>query len=281
MLIDCLGYVVTQVVAQNDLWRLAQLRPSDKFSFTSITWNQALELEERVTKFLANIKAGSPFPLDWVLSQQEVGDGVLHSGETLTIRQAGERAILCVFDGNFSVRVRARVEQLARAFEAAGASRNMVAGNCSVYVPYDPRTISQADMVAKCIELEQSLPSVDEAVFPSRIIHLPALFDPEECHESIERYMTLQRPAAPYLPDNVDFIRRSNGLKSRLDVKNTYFEKPMLVNFVGWLMGLPIYNPLDPRDHLIVPKFNPSRNWTKAGSLGTGGMSSSIYPNDG
>ncbi|CAI6019138.1 unnamed protein product, partial [Clonostachys chloroleuca] len=278
---DLTGYVVTQVVAQHDLWRLSQLRPGEKFKFTPITWAQALELEGRVDKFLAAIKDGSPVPLDWSLPSEEAGDGILHRSSTFTIRQAGERAILCVFDGDFSVRTRARVEQLARAFSSAGALRNLVAGNCSVYVPFDPRAKSQADMVTSCIELEKALPSVDEVVLPSRLIHLPALFDPRECHEAIERYMALQRPSAPFLPDNIEFIRRSNGLKTREDVKEVYFGKPMLVNVVGWLMGLPIYNPLDPRDHLVVPKFNPSRNWTKAGSLGTGGMSSSIYPNDG
>jgi hypothetical protein len=36
--------------------------------------------------------------------------------------------------------------------------------------------------------------------------------------------------------------------------------------------------PLDPRDALFVPKYNPTRTWTAEGALGIGGPCWAIYP---
>ncbi|KAL1908637.1 hypothetical protein Sste5344_005461 [Sporothrix stenoceras] len=51
-----------------------------------------------------------------------------------------------------------------------------------------------------------------------------------------------------------------------------------LVNAVGVVGGLPLYGPVDPRHQLVVPKYNPARTWTRAGCLGSGGTTGSIYP---
>ncbi len=92
--------------------------------------------------------------------------------------------------------------------------------------------------------------------------------------------MKAQRPYASYLPDNVDFIRRSNGLASKAEVAKAYLDTPLIVNVVGWTMGRAIYILVDPRLKLSVPKYNPSRTVTPAGATGTGGNTSSIYPNE-
>jgi urea carboxylase len=36
--------------------------------------------------------------------------------------------------------------------------------------------------------------------------------------------------------------------------------------------------PLDPRDAIFVPKYNPTRTWTAEGALGIGGPCYAIYP---
>ena len=36
--------------------------------------------------------------------------------------------------------------------------------------------------------------------------------------------------------------------------------------------------PLDPRETVFVPKYNPSRTWTAEGAVGLGGPCYSIYP---
>ncbi|EXJ77075.1 hypothetical protein A1O3_10233 [Capronia epimyces CBS 606.96] len=208
----------------------------------------------------------------------------------LTLRQAGDRGILCEFGSQqFDLRFRARAQQIADAVESEssthseqgpwfGFMRNTVPENNSILLTYDPDLISQATAVSTIVRLEAQLPGVESARFASRIVRLPLLFDADEIHASSRRYMAAQRPYAAYLPDSVDFIRRSNGLAAREDVEAAYLATPLLVNAVGWIAGLPIYIPVDPRKRLVVPKFNPSRTVTPAGATGTGGMTSSIYP---
>ena len=228
--------------------------------------------------------------LNWELSAVPIDSGILYcrreeSVPALCIRQAGERAILCVFgSGSFDLRIRARIQQLANEINKhmpMGFKKHPLADNMSILVYIDPHAISREAAIKTFLAMEKGLPSVEVSKIPSRTIHLPALFDPPECQEAVRKYMVMQRSSAAYLPDNVDFIRRSNGLQTKDDVKNSYFGTPHVVSAVGWMMGLPIYIALDPRKRLILPKYNPARTWTWAGSLGSGGNTSSIYPNDG
>ena len=39
------------------------------------------------------------------------------------------------------------------------------------------------------------------------------------------------------------------------------------VGFVGFFPGLPFMFPLDPRETVFVPKYNPSRTWTAEGAV--------------
>lgn len=294
---------MTHVIPHSDLWRLGQLGPGDTIRFRAITWKQASELNHQLETYISAIKLSlhnqrdskvgikSIRELQWSLPTEAYGNGVLFSRaetetvESLTIRQAGYSSISCVFGkGAYELKLRAYIQRIAnllRISQQKGFKEHCVAENFSLLVYFEPSIITQDQAVKEFLLLEATLPRGGVTRLPSRIIHLPALFDPPECQEAVDRYMVLQRPYASYLPDNVDFIRRSNGLKTREDVKKAYFETPHLVNAVGWLMGLPIYNVIDPRCQLNVPKYNPARTWTRAGSLGSGGTTNSIYPNDG
>jgi urea carboxylase len=293
------GFIVTHTVPEVDLRRLAQLRPGDTVRYRAITWDQANSLAQREAIYLQQIRGfvmSSPknvaciAPMCWDLPFESVGDGILYRRPTakdlpaMAIRQSGEMAVLCVYrSGTFDIPTRARLQQLSRIlFDRTphGFLKHSSAENASILIHYDPKQISQSEVIRTIVSIDENLPPLDRAKLPSRIIHLPAIFDSEECHESIQRYMTMQRNCAAYLPDNVDFIRRSNALATKEDVKKCFFETPLLVNVVGWMMGLPLYIPVDPRLRLNVPKYNPSRTYTKAGSLGIGGNTCSIYPND-
>ncbi|KAH7025652.1 urea carboxylase [Microdochium trichocladiopsis] len=298
------GFIITHTIAQCDHWRLSQLRPGEKVSFQAITPDQAMELEARIDRHLQNVARvignegvfppPPSVPLCYDLPAVAAGDGVLShtknhgdnsNNVAFSVRQAGERAILGVFgSGTFNLNLRARVQQMANIItntRPRGIGLAPIAENFSILVHFDPKIMSQQETVSLILSFNDQLDPVETAGIPSRIIRLPAVFDPPECHVAIDKYMLLQRPYATYLPDNIDFIRRSNGLARRADVKAAFFDTPHVVNAVGWLMGLPIYNVLDPRRQLNVPKYNPARTWTAAGSLGSGGTSSSIYPNDG
>lgn len=60
---------------------------------------------------------------------------------------------------------------------------------------------------------------------------------------------------APWLPSNVEFIRRMNGLASVDDVRQAVFDATYLVLGLGDVyLGAPCAVPLDPRHRLVTSK---------------------------
>jgi len=98
---------------------------------------------------------------------------------------------------------------------------------------------------------------------------------------AVERYKETVRADAPWLPNNVDFIQRTNGLASRDEVKQILFDASYLVLGLGDVyLGAPCAVPLDPRHRLLSSKYNPARTWTAEGTVGIGGMYMCIYGMD-
>lgn len=86
---------------------------------------------------------------------------------------------------------------------------------------------------------------------------------------------------APYLPDNIEFIRRINGLESRDMVRESIFGTSYLVLGLGDVyLGAPCAVPVDPRHRLLTSKYNPARTYTAEGSVGIGGVYMCIYGMD-
>lgn len=80
------------------------------------------------------------------------------------------------------------------------------------------------------------------------------------------------RPDAPWCPDNVEFIRRINGLASKQAVKDVVYSANYLVMGLGDVyLGAPVATPLDPRQRLVTTKYNPARTWTPENAVGIGG----------
>ena len=53
--------------------------------------------------------------------------------------------------------------------------------------------------------------------FPSREITFPIVPDDPWCQEAIDRYARTTRDKAVYVPSNVDYLARNNGLDSKQD----------------------------------------------------------------
>ncbi len=80
---------------------------------------------------------------------------------------------------------------------------------------FDPLVVSQGDLLAALIAAEASLPSsVDSLTFPGRRITFPIVLDDRWNREALERYMRSIRKHAVYLPSNVEYLARNNGLGS-------------------------------------------------------------------
>jgi urea carboxylase len=80
---------------------------------------------------------------------------------------------------------------------------------------YDFNIISQAQMLDILIAAEKAVPEdVTGMSFPARRITFPVVLDDRWNREALERYMATIRKKAVYLPSNIDYLARNNGLSS-------------------------------------------------------------------
>ena len=94
--------------------------------------------------------------------------------------------------------------------------------------------------------------------------------------------MAVVRDDAPWCPDNIEFIRRVNGLASEDDVRRIVFDARYLVMGLGDVyLGAPVATPVDPRHRLVTTKYNPARTWTPPNVVGIGGAYMCIYGMEG
>jgi len=88
--------------------------------------------------------------------------------------------------------------------------------------------------------------------------------------------METQRPYASYLPDNMEFVAKNNGLE-RKDLEWILLNSNLMAVSVGFFAALPLCLPIDPRHRLNCPKMNPSRVFTPEGQVSWGGSCMALY----
>ena len=88
--------------------------------------------------------------------------------------------------------------------------------------------------------------------------------------------METQRPYASYLPDNMAFVAKNNGLQ-RKDLEWIFLNSKLMAVSVGFFAALPLCLPVDPRHRMNCPKYNPSRVFTPEGQVSWGGSCMAIY----
>jgi urea carboxylase len=98
----------------------------------------------------------------------------------------------------------------------------------------------------------------------------------------MRKYQELVRSNAPWCPDNIEFIRRINGLQSAEAAQAIIFDASYLVLGLGDVyLGAPVATPTDPRHRLVTTKYNPARTWTPENAVGIGGAYMCIYGMEG
>lgn len=95
-----------------------------------------------------------------------------------------------------------------------------------------------------------------EQVVPSRRLHLPVVFNDSGLKGTIERYMaSTGRKKAVYLPDNLDYLARANGLNSVDEVVSTFCKADWYVVSRSFFAGLPMMGPFDHRSIFKSQKY--------------------------
>ncbi|MEV6039153.1 carboxyltransferase domain-containing protein [Nonomuraea sp. NPDC052116] len=150
----------------------------------------------------------------------------------------------------------------------------------SLLLHHEPAIIDRKALIDAVNEAHRAQRSVRSLVLPSRLITLPIAFDDSESREAVRRYATTIRQEAPNIRDNsnIDYIVEYNGLPGRDALYATVTGTEWWNAYTGFFPGLPFMFPLDPRNAITVPKYNPTRTWTAEGAVGIGGPCVAIYP---
>jgi len=202
----------------------------------------------------------------------------------LTCRQAGDGYLLLEYGQNvldLALRLRIHVLMQAISHAALAGVLELSPGVRSLQVRYDSQIIRQSALVARLLELDRALPDVGTLKIPTRIVHLPMAFEDSATLAAVDRYRETVRAQAPWLPNNVDFIQRINGLSDRSQVEQIVYDASYMVLGLGDVyLGAPCAVPLDPRHRLLTSKYNPARTHTAEGTVGIGGVYMCIYGMD-
>jgi urea carboxylase len=256
------GFVCPVTVIDHDLWKLGQLRPGDKVRFNRVAQ--------------PHVRAGNPA----IVFELPASD----THAALCVRRAGESNLLVEFgapvlDLVLRFQVQALLEQL-RAHAIPGVL-DLTPGIRSLQIHFDATRVTQRQILDWLLAAVGKLPSVDNMRLPSRIVHLPLSWDDPATQLATQRYQSV-RADAPWFPDNIEFIRRINGLDSRDEVRDIVFGASYLVMGLGDVyLGAPVATPLDPRHRLVTTKYNPARTWTPENAVGIGGAYLCVYGMEG
>jgi len=285
------GFVCPVTVIAADLWKLGQLKAGDRLSFTPVSLASANQLEREQQAQLAGL-VGQPsqvkaLDIEEVIQQTPVLKRLAGADTAVPVvyRPSGDHHLLVEYGPlQLDIRLRFRAHALMLYLQEQGIEgiREMTPGIRSLQIHYDSLTLSTQALLELLEAAELKLQNIDELEVPSRIVHLPLSWDDPACRQAAEKYMQSVRKDAPWCPDNIEFIRRINGLDSVDEVKNILFKASYVVMGLGDVyLGAPVATPLDPRHRLVTTKYNPARTWTAENSVGIGGSYLCIYGMEG
>ncbi|KAI4219571.1 MAG: hypothetical protein LQ349_008315, partial [Xanthoria aureola] len=294
------GFVSSTTIVKADYWRLGQMKAGDTMQYKPVSLENALLKRKQVHQFIEDtqkaIVDGTGFdqikPLEYstLPKAENIGKAIIHQIEAngsqpkTVYRQGGDDYLLVEYgEGSFNLNHRCRVTALTKGLressEEISFSNGLVntVGCCnSLLIYYDGLRIPQQALIDHLTRLETELGDLSCAKVPSRLFKLPILFGSPRETAAIKRYMETQRPYASYLPDNMDFVAKNNGLEKQ-DLKNILLNQRLIAVSVGFFAALPLCLPVDPRQRICCPKMNPSRVFTPAGQVSWGGSCMALY----
>ena len=283
------GFVCPATIIHAELWKMGQLRPGDTVRFQAVTYAQADDMARQLDEAIASLR--SPLPSLPPTAVQPPEPAILRrppGHRRYALRRHARRR------GPLPAR-RVRAER-PRPIPAAPGPRaggrasghasagiiDITAGVRSLQVHYDTGRLPREALLEALRTAEQAIPPDLDITVPSRTLHLPLSWDDPQTRLAAEKYMQTVRPDAPWCPDNIEFIRRINGLGSVDDVQKIIHEAGYLVLGLGDVyLGAPVATPTDPRHRLVTTKYNPARTWTPQNAVGIGGAYMCIYGMEG
>jgi urea carboxylase len=280
------GFVCPATIIKADLWKMGQLKAGDKIRFIPVSIASAEQAERHQLDLLttANVE-------ELALASEAPSSPVIKTippekfGEQVVYRPSGEDYLLVEYGPQkLDIRLRFRVHALMLKLQEKQLQgvQELTPGIRSLQIHYDNLVLPREDLLIELEEIESLLENIDDLKVPARVVHLPLSWDDEATRLAIRKYDEIVRKDAPWCPDNIEFIRRINGLDSVDDVKKIVFDASYLVMGLGDVyLGAPVATPMDPRHRLVTTKYNPARTWTPENAVGIGGAYMCVYGMEG
>jgi urea carboxylase len=298
------GFTSSTTVIKADWWKLGQLKAGNTLKYVRVGLQDALKKRKRNHDFIDSIEQSVtlgtwPEHLEDIqrghidFHEGEIGKAVIwEKPETSTTpqvryRQGGDDHLLVEYGNeSFDLNHRCRVTALENSLNGPNTpyfikehTYNTVGCCTSLLIYYNGLKLPRADLIAHLQSIESRLGDLRGTKVPTRIFKLPISFESKLQDEATQRYMTNQRPHAPYLPDNLGFVAKNNAFSTQ-QLKDIYLIGQFMAVVVGFFCGNTVSLPVDPRQRLSAPKMNPSRVFTPEGTVGWAGSCMSIYPVD-
>ncbi len=285
------GFVCPATILKSEFWKVGQLRPGDTIRFVRTTFATAQAAERRQDQAIAGLKDQPAFAKFDILSRVEGNPAIVQtiaasaSCPGVVYRQCGDKYLLIeygplVLDFELRFRVHSLMEWF-RSHPLEGVIE-LSPGVRSLQINFDSRIITLEKLLEVLARAEGELPSAETLEVPTRILRLPLSYDDPGIRLTIEKYQQSVRAKAPWLPSNIEFIRRMNGLDSVEQVRETVYSASYLVLGLGDVyLGAPCAVPVDPRHRFVTTKYNPARTFTVENVVGIGGVYMCIYGMEG
>lgn len=278
------GFVCPFTIIKADLWKMGQLSSDNLVSFVPVSMEEAEAALGSQARLLEDLQGELPSFEGSGLTSPILT--VEDTAPRLVVRQSGDGALLCEF-GNLELDLGLRIhvhffmEELLK--EKGVLFDEVVPGIRSIQFRFHGGVEKRNLLLSRLLECHREVSQRPPSSFNSRIIHLPLCWDDPSTRVAIEKYVTSVRPDAPWCcPNNIEFIRRVNGLESEDAVKEIVYDASYLVMGLGDVyLGAPVAVPLDPRHRLVTTKYNPARTWTPENAVGIGGAYLCIYGMEG
>jgi urea carboxylase len=298
------GFTSSTTVIKADWWKLGQIKAGNTLKYVRVGLQDALKKRKRNDDFLDSIeeavKSDNSFSgLESLQNSHvtfhecEIGKAVVWEKSAnadtprVRYRQGGDDHLLVEYGNeSFDLNHRCRVTALENTLNSEStpdAIRSNIfntVGCCTtLLIYYNGANLPQSDLVAHLNGIEAQLGDLRNTKVPTRVFKLPISFESRLQDEATQRYMTNQRPHAPYLPDNLAFVAKNNAFTPQ-QLKDIYLTGQFMAVVVGFFCGNTVSLPVDPRQRISAPKMNPSRVFTPEGTVGWAGSCMSIYPVD-
>lgn len=249
------GFVSSATAIRADYWKLGQLKAGDTLSYQRVSLDEALTLRKNVAHYIESIALAveldnfdgvvplnSGYKADGTYSKAVIWERPASASQPqVRYRQAGDDYLLVEYGNEqFDLNYRCRVTALEKAITSNDAPNwlkqdlTTTVGCCtSITICYNGARMDREKLIKHLQSLEDQIGDLSKTKVPCRRFKLPLSFESKEQTDATKRYMETQRPHAPYLPENLEFVAKNNAFTAE-QLKHNMLHGELMAVVVGF-----------------------------------------------